>query len=156
MDDDSWFGFSVAICTYPMGSIIDSLTRILNVPFDEFDEPRRRFWNDVHPASLAYLRSEGKDMKFREEFEKELSSFVRRAHDKYPKLVVTSDNPTFDIRLLDIILLKHKVPAVCFRSDGTWTHVVDTVSYQNAVQDFYKATDLRKVHQSIFGLINTN
>jgi hypothetical protein len=74
-DDNSWFAFSVGICTYPMGCILDSLTRILKIPLENFDEPRKHFWQIMHPESYAYLQRQGEDPANREVYEKELVQF---------------------------------------------------------------------------------
>ena len=150
-DDDSWLAFSVGICTYPMGCILDSLTRILKIPLDMFDQPRKHFWQIMHPESYAYLQRQGEDAANREVYEKELVQFVRDAHRKYENLSIISDNPTFDVTLLDTILTKHGAPKSCFRHDSTWTHIVDTRTYQDAIQDCFQTKNLTAIHRKAFG-----
>ena len=149
-EDNSWFGFSAAICGYPMGCIVDSITRILKVPVEFYDEPRKHFWLTLHPKSHEYMYTHGEDMQKRKHFEMELVKFVRDAHRKYTALTVISDNPSFDIRLLDMLLAEYKAPASCYRADGTWHHVVDTASYQMALQDCFHTKSLLSIHRKWF------
>lgn len=151
VDDRSWMAFAAAICAYPKGFIMESITRILKIPIEQYDEPRKQFWTGQAKESHEYLIAHGSDPSCAEQYELELVKFVRDAHRKYPTLQIISDNPSFDICLLDNILLKHKQPASCYRANGTWTHTICTYSFQVALQDAYHTKNLHMVHRRFYG-----
>lgn len=130
----TWIAFAAAVFQYPGGQMIDSIVRAVRRPVESYDEPRRAFWFANHLEAHKWIERIAQPITRTHALEGELCEFVRRAHRNYPHLTVLSDNPAFDLRLLDNMLCDRGMPVCSARDNGAWTHPMCSFSFSVALQ----------------------
>ena len=147
----TWIAFAAGVFSYPDGTAVERLVRIVKRPMEVYDYQRKAFWLNRHPKAHEWLQERAQAIETAEAAETELAQFVREAHRRYPQLQVISDNPTFDLRLLDNILCSRGLPPCSIRADMSWTHAICTYSHAISAQQWIGTRNLDAMHRSMFG-----
>lgn len=106
-----------------------SLTSACERQVDEYDQYTLNFWNQ-NPKVHAMLQQEGSGNCVAEE-EKKLCDFISHAFIEYPNVITVSDNPHFDMAIMNNILQKYQCPPIALRS-GRYFRPLCTWSFAQA------------------------
>lgn len=135
--------FAAAVFEYPSGKCVRSLEVRRVCDMFQYDTRTKAFWND-NTEALVYMMSVVPDVMFASK----LASFVDQVHRDFPNVQIVSDNPAFDISLVNMILqvqlqariefryATHNGTQVPDRSMGRFTKVIDTSTYRKTVGMF--------------------
>lgn len=129
-----WIAYAAGVFSYPSGRCIESLVRYIKRPLSAYDDARKEFWLVNHKTAHDWICTHGEDISHEEKYERELVQFIREAHRRYPHMRVISDNPSYDLRILDNLCQKYKAPPCTQRHDGKWHHPICTYTYALVVQ----------------------
>jgi len=127
-----WWACGIVVAEYPSRRVLFSETYTCPRSRGEFDPVTLNFWQE-HPNAFRFLRHlETKTSVVDAEilFCSELMRLIHR----FPKFFLLSDNPQFDIALLDQILLRGKLPKIAQRCPDKYLHTTCTRSFQQAVR----------------------
>ena len=94
------------------------------------------FWHDKKEAllfNILLIKTSKKNYSSLNEVEKKIVWLVRWIKENYKSFWTISDNPSFDIRLLDNILSKHNEPSISIRSDGSFFQPICTWSFKRSL-----------------------
>lgn len=130
----AWIAVAAGIFSYPSRCVVDMFMRAVRRPTYEYDQKRRVFWFVEHRAAHDWLMEIALAPEEIPTVERELAKFVREAHRRFPGLEVLSDNPAYDLRMLDNIMQRHDQPPVTERHDGSWARPTCTISFAHAAQ----------------------
>ena len=86
----------------------------------------RAFWSR-HPKAFQHNLGEGKG-RDRVSEEQRICQYVTSLRARYPRFYLLSDNPEFDIALLNSILRRASLPPISSRSDGLYLQTICTWS----------------------------
>jgi hypothetical protein len=111
------------------GHLIDSLQTGWK---HQSSSSRDVFWSDTNQARAFEVNSGIAGHRKQEEAEQQVVAFVRNAKRAYPFFFAVSDNPTFDVAMLDHILEKYGEPSLCQRTPTVYLQVLCTWSYKLA------------------------
>jgi hypothetical protein len=126
-----WWAYGCMLASYPSGEVLHRLESYCRRQDSDFDEETREFWNK-YPESqkrltdLAHEFEQGKE-------EIRICEFIRYITDTYPGVTIVSDNPQFDLRMLDNILTKHDFP-VCGKRKDRYSRSISTLSFCHGVK----------------------
>ena len=116
LNSDCWWALAMLVVEYQTGVILGYIDCYASCETDTIvrHPGREDFWNR-HKMALAYnhAKSEGHDRK---EEECLLVDFVARLRASFPDFYLVSDNPVFDVGVLNMILSAHNVPPVGYRN----------------------------------------
>jgi len=139
---------AVAVFEFPSGKCLRSLEVRRTYERFHFDSRTKAFW-DGNSKALAYMLSAVPDPMF----SAKLATFVDQAHRDFPNVQILSDNPAFDISLINTILQSQMQARVEFRythangtpvedrSMGRFTKVIDSSTYRKAVGMYVELDD---------------
>lgn len=94
------------------------------------------FWQDKKEAvlfNLLLIKKSKENYISLNEVEKKIVWLVRWIKENYKNFWTISDNPAFDIRLLDNILHKHHESSISIRSDGSFFQPICTWSFKRSL-----------------------
>lgn len=119
----SWLAFCAVVVHYPSGVVCERLDGYVTRPLSEYDLPRQTFWSQRFPRAHRYIEDQARQLnRPAEEQELALVGFARAMHDKYPHLRLLSDNPTFDLGLLNTWLERYGRPSMMHGQRGNYVH----------------------------------
>jgi hypothetical protein len=126
-----WWAYGCMLVSYPDGDVWQSLESYCERQASDFDDDTSQFWAK-HPESYQRLRhlAQGRDQDTEE---KKLCAFIQNVTDTHPGIVMVSDNPQFDLRMLDNMLLKHGYP-VCGKRKDRYSRAISTLSFCHGVK----------------------
>jgi hypothetical protein len=128
-----WLCFAAMVVSYPGGNIIEAITIGCERTDDEYDASTLAFWtrNQIAKDFIA----KNIKMETKEDAESKVISFINGTLQKFPAAFVISDNPEFDICILNRILRSHGHDPISDRKHGQnkYYHSICTWSYQLAV-----------------------
>jgi hypothetical protein len=127
-----WIAFAVGVFEYYTGTVLHKMIRYIRRPPEEYDTQRQVFWSNNRQAH-QWILQHAVDTPANK-VEDELCRFVRNMWVLYPRLRVVSDNPSFDIRILDNMLAEREMPLCNMSSRGEWSHVICSYSVQRSLQ----------------------
>jgi hypothetical protein len=122
----TWMSYCCAVAHYPERIILCEVRATVKRPAQSYDDVRRDFWFNKHRAAYDALQAYVSEVK---SAELQLVQFVQRAHQDHPFLQVVSDNPAFDLHLLNDMLMRHGYPTSNFRMNGKWCAPICTRSF---------------------------
>ncbi len=126
-----WWAYGCMVANYPAGEILLSMESYCQRNEEDFDAPTLSFWKN---NEVAFHRLQQLSLACEEEREEmKLCQFIQKVLNAYPEVQVLSDNPQFDLRLLDNILLKHNFPVIGLRRQS-YQPSICTLSYKNGVK----------------------
>lgn len=131
-----WWCYGIMVAEYPSGNIVCSHHGKCPRTIDEFDDPTRQFW-DQHPSSFDII-SKYPSTDTVTVAEQQLCRKVYSILLKYPHVRLVSDNPGFDIRILDNIMVKYGYKPTSHRANGGYLQCTCTWSYQLPIMRMYK------------------
>ena len=111
-----WTTIGIMVAKYPCGSILDMFETGCVRQTNTIAPDKRSFWNK-YPDAYEYNIKLCKNKKVYEE-EKRISAFVSKWMKKHPNLYIISDNPAFDIAMLQTIYQNNAQ-----RNDPTQTNI---------------------------------
>lgn len=126
-----WFAYAIMIASYPSGEILDTKESICHRSVEDYDDVTRDFW-EKHPEAYEQLMWKSSN-NTPEQQEIELCKYVSNILLKYPHIYIISDNPQYDIRLLDNILERHSFSPVALRSNNLYLQCICTWSFKMGV-----------------------
>lgn len=114
---NSWWRASVVVVSYPQAKILGTYDAVCQRYLEEFDETHIKFWA-LHPEAYRYnsIAAAGRQL----EEEAGLCRFVRDMLDRYPGADIVSDNPQYDIFILEQMMLNHGWPSTGLRRTGIY------------------------------------
>jgi hypothetical protein len=150
IDTDKWWTCSVIVSNFPEGQIIEQFT--IGVDRSEFkiqDDSIREFWLKHSDAFAVNTKIAG--TRSEEVAEKELVKYVLNLKRKYHNFFLISDNPSFDVRLLDNILAIYGEKSMSLRLGGDYFQCIDTWSYRLSTQQLlnFRSHELSRVHGTL-------
>lgn len=128
----TWIAYGAVLAMYPSGKIISSIAASCLRHKSEYDTPTMQFWKK-HPRAHRAILSNVDAKTSIHDLELELCTYVRSILDTYPCTYVVSDNPQFDIRLLDNMLCMHNMPTVSCRTNNRYLPTLCTWSYRQGM-----------------------
>lgn len=123
-----WWAYGCMLAHYHNGAILESIESYCDRSPEEFDAATREFW-DTHPEARDRIKQKAVGLD-RETEEKRLCDFIQSVFSQQSSVHVVTDNPQFDLRLLDNLLVKHGFPVIAMRA-GCYVHSVCSVSYRH-------------------------
>jgi hypothetical protein len=148
IDENVWWSFGLIVSNYPLGNVIqkfqvgcDRSTHICE------NKEINEFWKK-HPAAYEANRLIG-GKNTQKEAEWAIVHFIREIKKKYNFFLI-SDNPAFDVKILDDILARNGEKAICFRK-GDYLQCLDTWTFRLATMQILglKSSDLNRVHANL-------
>jgi len=132
IDTNVWLSMAFVISRYPSGTIVameemfvDRTSHIIQ------NESIRSFWQ-LHDDAYQHNLQRGIGVS-ELVAEHRVCSYINELRRKTPHFFLVSDNPSFDVRILDGILTKHGHPSLSDRGPGLYAQVLDTWSYRLAL-----------------------
>lgn len=132
----AWLCYCIMVSEYPTGTILYSTVGYCHRHAGVYDESTMAFWNK-HRRSYDLIVSEYADNV--QDAELLLCQYIGHIVREFPNARVISDNPQYDIRILDNVLTSHGWEPVSCRG-GSYSQCVCTVSFERAVLAMYKHT----------------
>jgi hypothetical protein len=134
-----WSTIGILIVKWPCGSILDSFETGCARGTNSLSRETKLFW-DKYPSAYKYNIELCKNKKVYEE-EKNISHFVSTWLKKHPNIYIISDNPTFDISMLQNIYQnnairedqKDPLPSIMIRN-GNYYQPICTWSVKRTLQ----------------------
>lgn len=157
-----WVGFGCVIVTYPEGDVLDSLEVICDRSKEPWKAETLGFWHK-HPTALDYLLKRGSGMDPLVA-ENQIVEYILYIKSTFPGFYLISDNPSFDVGMLNNILLRHGHSVVADRVNGLYHQTICTWSTRLAYTmmsgvgtkhlDDHYAKKLGNVHRNVHSLIH--
>lgn len=149
IDIDTWWTVSIVVTNFPEGQIIEQFTTGVDRSLHNIqDKSIKDFWADHKAAFEINTEIAG---RCSEAFaEKELVNYITDLKRKYQSFFLITDNPAFDVRLLDNILAKYGKDAMSLRN-GDYFQAIDTWSYRLATMQIlgFRSHELSRVHSTL-------
>lgn len=127
----TWFAYAIMVAEYPSGKLIDIKYSGCERDNKDYDEITHMFWNK-HQKAHEQLINTGKG-KIAEIEELLLCEYISEIVKKYPKIYVISDNPQYDIRLLDNMLQLYNFPPISVRGNKMYFQCICTWSFKMGI-----------------------
>jgi hypothetical protein len=127
-----WCAFGILVARYPCGEVLHSSEVFCHRSSTEYDLETTKFWKQ-HTDAFQYIKEGWVPQRSEVESEKLLIKHVQGVFLDYGDAYFVSDNPQFDIRLLDNILQKHGHPTVAKRIEGRYLPTLCTRSFKLGV-----------------------
>jgi hypothetical protein len=145
----TWLGYGIIIAEYPSGKILDIQEQSCERNLQEYSPRTMEFWKQ-HQEAHDYLVNNGKGI-YSEVAEQELCLYIVSILKKYPNIYLISDNPQYDIRLLDNLMQKHNHSPVSVRGKDLYFQCLCTWSFQNGILSLLqkKPKDINQVRNSL-------
>ena len=146
---DNWYCVCMLVATYPSGKILHSFEKYCTVTKEDFDQETLIFWNQHEEAYKS--NDKHRNAMSQSDVEKEICKFISDIRSKYLGFYVVSDNPTFDICILNQILQRYKYDKIMFREDG-YFQPIDTWSYRLGICNLLQisARRIQKVSRNLY------
>ena len=164
-----WSTIGMIIAKWPCGSIIDTFETGCMRGSNTLATDKVAFWGK-HTAAYEYNNNLCKTKKVYEE-EERISTFLSKWLKQYPSLYIVSDNPAFDIAMLQTIYQNHAirqkispVPSIMIRNHiyyqpiCTWSmkRTIQLITGINAkYMKKYTERDIYKMSHDLSGIIHT-
>lgn len=97
-----WAAIGMLVVQYPSGKIIGQFETACDPLDQQMSAPRKKFW-ERHPEARDHISSLSSG-KLRQTEERRVFAFVSKWIRLYPSLFLVSDNPSFDVHILQSIL----------------------------------------------------
>lgn len=127
-----WWACGVVLAEYPSRKVLFAKTYVCRRPLQKFDPVTLKFWNE-NPSAFHFLRDYPQATSV-QDAENNLCKDFRELVKKFPKFFFVSDNPQFDVALLDQILLRGSLPTVAHRCPPKYLHTTCTRSFHQAMR----------------------
>ena len=132
--DTEWVAIGLLIAEYPSGKVLDHLETACTRE-EVCSRTKTCFWNRHHRAKLYIERlGHGQCNPFEE---KRITNFVWKWLDAVPTLYLISDNPTFDLNILQDITTRVSPTRNILIRNGNYFQPVCTWSMKLALQMMY-------------------
>src|SRR6185369_12374688 len=145
IDTDIWLSMAFVVALYPDGTIVameeffvDRSDHVIQY------EPIKRFWEN-NSSALAYNMSRGIGVS-EVAAETQICRYVNELRRSDPHFFLVSDNPSFDVRILDGILINHGHLALSQRTPDMYAQTLCTWSFQMAFAELFD-TKISKLFQ---------
>lgn len=127
-----WFAYALMLVEYPSGKIVQCKEGGCKRVLSEYDVESKIFWNK-HKNAHDYLLKKHENVSDDIEIEEfNLCSCIRQIIQDFPNVYIVSDNPQYDIRLLDNMLEKYNFPPISVRGPDIYYQCICTWSFQLA------------------------
>ena len=117
-----WTTIGIVLSKWPSGEIIDTLETGCMRGYNNVSTDKKLFW-ETHDAAYRYNINLCKNKRVYAE-EDRISMFMKKWLTEYPNLYIISDNPSFDISMLQLIYQNHgsrqkhsPVPSIMIRNN---------------------------------------
>lgn len=128
----TWLSYGAVLSAYPSRRVISSIQATCHRSESEYDTHTLQFWKK-HPEAHRSILVEASPNIAVNTLERHMCEYVRGVLNTYPNVFVVSDNPQFDIRILDNMLTQHGYPPVSYRPNGRYFQTLCTWSYRQAI-----------------------
>ncbi len=129
IDIGLWFSMAFVIAKYPSGVIVAMEEMFVDRNgYQIQNESIADFWKRK-PKAFEYNMQRGLGVS-EAVAEARVCSYIHELRRKTPHFFLVSDNPSFDVRILDGILIKHGNPPLSDRGFAMYAQVLDTWSYR--------------------------
>lgn len=133
-----WLCYGIVVSEYPSGRVLESHVGKCEREYREYDAKTLEFWTCANPLAFQVINSyPSKPVNVAE---LDLCSTIRRILRDYPRIFVVSDNPQYDIRILDNILVNNGYPVVSNRLNGIYLQSICTWTFLTAAMQIYNVT----------------
>jgi hypothetical protein len=139
----SWFAYGVAVTTFPSAEVLFLRSGVR--ARQHVDKVTSEFW-DLNPDASAYFEARSLEAPATE---LDICAAVDEIFRSFPGVIFVSDNPCFDIFILDSILRSNNKPPVSLYS-GIYIKPVCTSSFEAAVR-LTRGKSFRKQNKCYFG-----
>ncbi len=132
IDINVWFSMAFVISRYPSGTIVAMEEMFVDRSgYSIQNQNVRDFWL-LHEDAFQHNLHRGIGVS---EYaaETHVCNYINELRRKTPHFFLISDNPSFDVRILDSILIKHGHAALSDRGPDLYAQVLDTWSYRLAL-----------------------
>lgn len=140
---ETWFAYCVMLSKYPEGTILQCELGAYR-PFGE--NPPNKFWRKNQTSYqyiLKHMVNCDNGKKNIDDHEKNLCQTINTILQKYPHCTIISDNPSFDIKILDNLLLKHGFNVSSNRGHDIYYQCVCTWSFRISVCTLLRISNLK-------------
>lgn len=129
---ENWFACCVMAVMYPTGIILDTYKSCHEIKNENLNDYSMPFWRKNQDAMITIFNEYPK-YSDQELAEKALCQYIIHISKKYPYAFFISDNPQYDIRLLDNILVKNGYLPISLRTPNAYLQTICTWSFRKAV-----------------------
>ena len=129
-----WWACGLVLASYPEFNVMEKFQVVCQRPRASFDKPTWDFWQQ-HPAAYKNLTALGVESVT--SCERQIVEFTAKLIHRYPRFTVISDNPQFDLRLFDNILISHGGLPLAHRCPGKYLFTVCTHTYLKLLRQMY-------------------
>ena len=129
--DNKWIAASFMIAEYPSGQIIETNEFGCYRHISEYSDKSIIFWHK-NPKAWKYIKDKfaHHDRKIEEI---NMCLKINQILDTYPNIHLISDNPQFDIKMMDNILSEHGYEFTSSRKYNSYRQCLCTWSFQRAI-----------------------
>jgi hypothetical protein len=149
IDTDIWWTFSAVVTNFPEGHKIEQFTIGVDRNKHEIQNTSiRDFWSKHSEAFAINKEIAGKVSE--ETAENNLVQYILDLKTRFQNFFLITDNPAFDVRLLDNILAKHGQKSMSIRN-GEYFQAIDTWSYRLATMQLlgFRSHELSRLHNTL-------
>ena len=126
-----WLCYCIMVSEYPRGKVIEFHQGRCDRSDDEYDEITKQFWEN-HSDAYHIIKSQYQCLPINDA-NKLLCSRISDIVSKYERAYFVSDNPQFDLKILDNILTSNGYDPVSRRSENLYLQCVCTWSFQLSI-----------------------
>lgn len=123
-----WWACGIVLAEYPTRKVLDHRLFIVDRRVRDFDKHTMSFWSK-NVAAFMFLRNHSTAVS-EQKAEIELIDYLNSVWKKYVRVKIISDNPQFDVRLMDNILIKNGQPVLALRVPNKYLYVTCTRSFR--------------------------
>jgi hypothetical protein len=127
-----WTAIGLIVAEYPSGKVLDFMETACSRHEERVSTPKKRFWSRNRRAKL-HIQRLGCARSVEAE-EQKVCDFVWRWLEARPTLFLISDNPIFDIKILQDITMRQRPCRDILIRNGNYFQPVCTWSMKLAVQ----------------------
>jgi len=134
---DKWMAVCFLRVRYPSRQILDVREFYVDRTRDTITHHEKRLFWQNHSAALQYNLEQGAGIQ-EAVAEKNLCQYVSELRAEIPHFFLVSDNPGYDVAVVDKILTKHGYPPLSQRSDGRYAQTLCAWSYRLALTHVFR------------------
>jgi len=134
IEPNVWLSIGILQAIYPSGAIVSMKEFFVDrteMARHIAHEPTAAFWQ-THDMALQYNLSNGHGVQ-EDDAEQNICRYINQLRQHNPHFFMVSDNPAFDIRILDNILAKHGHAPLSDRKRDMFAQVLCTWSFRQSL-----------------------
>lgn len=122
-----WWACGIVVCETPSQKVLFSHMHVCKREKEDFDDTTMKFWKN-HPGAFNLLKNFPRTRP-PAVCEAQICTQLTTLFATYPKVFFLSDNPQFDIAILDSMLQRHDLPTIAHRCENMYMHTICTRSF---------------------------